>query len=111
MGWNPPEKRKELFNPLARFLLVAPVDNPDVVAAYCTFRFEFEEEEDLVYWSVQSFKAVFLSWITLPSYEIQTNRLHQRKGIGKFLVNSLEAIGRKFCMGKIMLTVFNSKST
>jgi len=90
MGWNPPEKLKELFDPLARFIVVSPVDNPDKVEAYCTFRFEYEEEEDLVY-----------------CYELQINRLHQRKGIGRFLVNSLEAIGRNFRMGKIMLTVFD----
>ncbi|KAE9411044.1 acyl-CoA N-acyltransferase [Gymnopus androsaceus JB14] len=93
MGWNPPEKKEELFNPLARFILITSQDHPDQIAGYSAFRFEHEEEEDLVY-----------------CYEIQISRSHQRKGIGKFLVKLLEAVGQKFRMEKIMLTALDKNA-
>ncbi|KAJ3985673.1 hypothetical protein F5890DRAFT_1552974 [Lentinula detonsa] len=91
MGWNPPDKRQELFNSLGRFILLSPVNKPDEVAGYSAFRFEHEAEEDILY-----------------CYELQINPLHQRKGLGRFLMNLLEVIGRRTKMEKIMLTVLDN---
>ncbi|KAJ3976987.1 hypothetical protein EV361DRAFT_789195, partial [Lentinula raphanica] len=90
MGWNPLEKQHEFFHPLARFVLVSPVNNPDEIVGFSTFRFEHEAEEDILY-----------------CYELQISPLHQRTGLGRFLMNALQVIGRRMKMEKIMLTVLD----
>ncbi|KAJ3762846.1 acyl-CoA N-acyltransferase [Lentinula raphanica] len=90
MGWNPLEKQHEFFHPLARFVLVSPVNNPDEIVGFSTFRFEHEAEEDILY-----------------CYELQISPLHQRTGLGRFLMNALRVIGRRMKMEKIMLTVLD----
>ncbi|KAF9069107.1 acyl-CoA N-acyltransferase [Rhodocollybia butyracea] len=90
MGWNPAEKQAELFNPLARFILLTPADKPTVIAGYTVFRFEYEEEEDLLY-----------------CYELQISNGYRRKGLGKSLVNLLESVGSRMSMEKIMLTALD----
>ena len=57
-SWNPTEKKEEMFHPLSRFIVywkssgVAPGDTPDPadMAAYGIFRFEREDERNLLYW-------------------------------------------------------------
>ncbi|KAJ7597108.1 acyl-CoA N-acyltransferase [Mycena floridula] len=87
--WNPPEKRQELFHQLSRFILVHGPDGR--LTGFCDFRFEHEDEEDLVY-----------------CYELQISKAVQRKGLGKTLVDRLVSIGKGFFMEKIVLTCFNS---
>lgn len=65
MGWVPNEKKEELFDAKSRFILVCSSDvkedlgpdepperNPDHIVAFSMFRFEYEEEESLLYWCV-----------------------------------------------------------
>ncbi|KAF5390170.1 hypothetical protein D9757_002867 [Collybiopsis confluens] len=87
-GWVPSDKRTELFHVLARYILLTPAGNPDEIVCYSTFRFEHEDGEDLLY-----------------CYELQVDRAHQHKGFGRFLIGTLETIGRKMLMEKVMLTV------
>ncbi len=47
-GWDPVEKRKEIFHSLSRFIVVH--DEEDMLLAYIMFRFEHDNDEDLAYW-------------------------------------------------------------
>ncbi|KAG7099284.1 hypothetical protein E1B28_001143 [Marasmius oreades] len=85
-GWNRDEKRAEFFNSLSRFIVLSA---RDTTAAYAIFRFEYEEGLNLLY-----------------CYELQTQKFYQKKGLGKFLMNALDSIARKWKMDQIMLTVF-----
>ena len=76
MGWNPSEKRKELFDKRSRFMIARkPLEPGDVdqglapepqtttpLAAFGMFRFDTEhdeegEDEEVIYWSVRAFLA------------------------------------------------------
>lgn len=48
--WEPDVKKKELFHSLARFILVTPVADPVSLLAFLNFRFEVEDEQDIIYW-------------------------------------------------------------
>lgn len=63
MGWVPKEKKEELFDSKSRFIIVCSSDaeenlgsdeppqrDPDRIVAFTMFRFEYEEEENLLYW-------------------------------------------------------------
>ncbi|KAJ7361662.1 acyl-CoA N-acyltransferase [Mycena albidolilacea] len=92
-GWDPPKKREELFNRLSRFLLVYPTDEKDSLVAFTAFRFEYEEEENILY-----------------CYDLQVSESSQRHGLGRTLMNHLSKIGTDFGMDKIMLTVFKGNA-
>ncbi|KAJ7837538.1 acyl-CoA N-acyltransferase [Mycena olivaceomarginata] len=92
-GWDPPKKREELFNRLSRFLLVYPTDEKDSLVAFTAFRFEYEEEENILY-----------------CYDLQVSESSQRHGLGRTLMNHLSKIGADFGMDKIMLTVFKGNA-
>ena len=76
MGWNPSEKRKELFDKRSRFIIARnPLEPGDMdqesapelqtttpLAAFGTFRFDTEQDEEgadeeVIYWSVSVFLA------------------------------------------------------
>lgn len=48
-GWDPEAKNGELYHPLSRFILVYDVDTNNIIA-FTMYRFEVEDEEDVVYW-------------------------------------------------------------
>lgn len=53
-GWDPPSKHKELFDPNSRFML-ARTDSAEscpALVGFVMFRFEHEDEENIVYWSI-----------------------------------------------------------
>lgn len=45
------------------------------------------------------------------SYEIQISPEYRRKGLGKFMMQTLEACARHWKMEKVMLTVLNNNET
>ncbi|KZW00625.1 hypothetical protein EXIGLDRAFT_761445, partial [Exidia glandulosa HHB12029] len=46
-GWDPPQKKREMFHTQARFVLARPAESKDAdVLAFSTFRFESEENVD-----------------------------------------------------------------
>ena len=54
-GWNPEEKKEELFHPDSRFILVRTTNNPQAencddgistLVAFSMFRFDYEEYEE-----------------------------------------------------------------
>ncbi|KAG8848756.1 hypothetical protein FRB96_001035 [Tulasnella sp. 330] len=109
-GWQPRAKRKELFDPLSRFILVyaPPSSSPEVVnlpgstilSGFCMFRFDEEETtedgntmQDVIY-----------------CYEVQISRKLQRSGLGLTLLGDLDSIAKKWGMKKVMLTVFKNNT-
>lgn len=56
-GWDPPEKKQELFHKDSRYIVMLSNVNtlqaaePGLrLAAFAHFRFEFDQDEELVYW-------------------------------------------------------------
>ncbi|KAF8735477.1 hypothetical protein AX14_001974 [Amanita brunnescens Koide BX004] len=89
-GWNPMDKRKEMFHAKSRVLTV--FKEMDLVA-YCMFRFEVEESSGVLY-----------------CYELQVSSTARRRGLGKMLMQQLWKIGSSWKMEKIMLTVLKENT-
>ncbi|KAH9898042.1 acyl-CoA N-acyltransferase [Cubamyces lactineus] len=99
-GWDPPEKREELFHNDARFILVYLDDpgspdgkSPPPLIAFSMFRFEQEEGDDVLY-----------------CYELQVSAPFRGSGLGRFIVEKLITIGKHWGMDKVMLTVLKSNT-
>lgn len=98
LGWNPAEKRKELFHTSSRFILAYRTkfasDSPGAkknLVGFSMFRFECEDEEAVVY-----------------CYELQVCLDTRGLGLGRTLMGYLEAIGEVYEMEKTMLTVLKA---
>merc|ERR1719376_1191192 len=87
-GWNEDNKRKELTEDAAWFL-IAREKETEVPVAFSHFRFDMDHDDDVLY-----------------CYEIQTEQKMRRKGLGKFMMKVLELLMIKSDLLKIMLTVF-----
>ncbi|XP_013406663.1 N-alpha-acetyltransferase 40 [Lingula anatina] len=85
-GWNDKDKRDELTDEAAWYLLARTDDNKPV--AFIHFRFDLEEEVEVLY-----------------CYEIHLNKEVRRKGLGKFMMQILELMAFKTQMKKVMMTV------
>ncbi|GAA5956125.1 hypothetical protein JCM8115_004418 [Rhodotorula mucilaginosa] len=103
-GYDPEEKRAELFHPEARFLLLrrAGDQTTEPPLGYCIFRFDTEETEadegeddlcDVAY-----------------CYELQIESSHQKQGVGRVLMDALERLARAYKMDKTMLTAFKNNT-
>ncbi|KAL4237358.1 N-alpha-acetyltransferase 40 [Mactra antiquata] len=88
-GWKDRDKREELLEDKARYLLVRDVKQE--LVAFVHFRFDMEFDEEILY-----------------CYEIQLTECVRRKGLGKFLMQILELLAHKTEMLKVMLTVFKA---
>ncbi len=94
-GWDEYQKRKEMFVPSSRFImLVNPVDESDIMA-FAMFRFEWDDEEEPEH-------------PVLFCYELQVQSAHQKKGLGKELMQTLLKIAAHCRMWKTMLTCFKT---
>ncbi|KAK7058905.1 hypothetical protein VNI00_001529 [Paramarasmius palmivorus] len=71
-----------------------PEDDPSVIAGYAMFRFEYEDGFDLLY-----------------CYELQIQETYQKRGLGRFLMELLIAVGEKWRMHKVMLTVIKANKS
>ncbi|RPD82007.1 acyl-CoA N-acyltransferase [Lentinus tigrinus ALCF2SS1-7] len=92
LGWDPKEKKEELFHRDSRFILVGHGDqnsSQKALVAYTMFRFEVGYEED---------PSVYC-------YELQVCDGFRGLGLGRFLVDKLAIIGKHWHMEKILLTV------
>lgn len=87
-GWSDREKRGEMTESMAKFLIVR--DSEDAIVAFCHFRFDLDYGDDVLY-----------------CYEIQLSRPYQRCGLGKFLMMILELLAFKKQMLFVRLTVLN----
>ncbi|KAK0198411.1 acyl-CoA N-acyltransferase [Armillaria mellea] len=89
-GWDPTDKRKEMFDSLSRFVVARRTDT-QALSGYTIFRFEHENDSDMLY-----------------CYELQVSNASRRSGLGRKLMDLLGSIGRSWRMQKIMLTVFEA---
>lgn len=86
-GWKEREKREEMNDERAWYLLARDSDSAPV--AFSHFRFDVECGEEVLY-----------------CYEVQLESRVRRKGLGKFLIQILQLIANSTQMKKVMLTVF-----
>jgi len=86
-GWNEKNKKVELFEDNAWYLIAR--DDDSVPVAFSHFRYDMDFDEDVLY-----------------CYEIQLEPSFRRKGLGKLMMKILELLMLKAEMVKIMLTVF-----
>ncbi|KAF9056235.1 acyl-CoA N-acyltransferase [Panaeolus papilionaceus] len=91
-GWDPLAKRRELFDPLSRFILIYSESNAKLVA-FVMFRFEMEEEENIIY-----------------CYDIQVDSSLQGSGLGNKLLEELSTLCKVYNMRKVMLTVLHANT-
>lgn len=91
-GWKDREKKEELSEEKACYLIVRNQEKQPV--AFVHFRFDLEFDEEVLY-----------------CYEIQLTEEFRRKGLGKFLMQILELMAYKTEMLKVMLTVFKSNDS
>ncbi|KAH7340455.1 hypothetical protein B0J17DRAFT_651404 [Rhizoctonia solani] len=89
--WDPAEKRKELHHKKARLVLV---QTPNALEAFCSFRFEAEEDDDG--------EMRFLVYI----YEIQVAQAQRGMGIFRRILTALEGMCAELGVQVIMLTCF-----
>jgi len=88
-GWNEKEKKDEMKEDFARYLIVENEKNE--IVAMTHFRFDVEDCIEVVY-----------------CYEIQLRKDIRGKGLGKFMMQILELLAIKVKMQKVILTVFKA---
>jgi len=88
-GWKEKNKRDELFEEAAWYMIVRDRDNDNAPVAFSHFRYDMDYDDEVLY-----------------VYEIQIDEKVRRKGLGKFMMVALEMLAIKADMRKIMLTVF-----
>jgi len=86
-GWNSSNKREEMENATAWYLVARTPEGTPV--AFAHFRYDMECEDDVVY-----------------CYEIQLEEATRGKGLGKVMMKILELLMIKAGLLKVMLTVF-----
>jgi len=86
-GWNAKNKRDEMLDDHAWYLLAEKPDG--TIVGFSHFRFDMDYDDEVLY-----------------VYEIQIDPNYQRKGLGRFMMQVLELLAFKADMRKIMLTAF-----
>jgi GNAT superfamily N-acetyltransferase len=110
-GWDPPQKKAELFYPDSRFILVweraGNTSDDRRLSAFAMFRFDMEDDERIVYWSVAIYILIYgyRTFTSRCSYELQVAASARRQGLGQHLMKLLVILGRASDMEKVMLTV------
>lgn len=101
MGWSPIKKRKEMRLPDMRYILLrhkGPPTSPDgkrmPVLGFASFMTTYEDGKEVLY-----------------CYEIHLDPSLQGQGLGGQLMGSLEEIGRRIGLEKVMLTVFKANGS
>ncbi|KAJ1672943.1 hypothetical protein EV182_006187, partial [Spiromyces aspiralis] len=99
VGWNSKKKRKELVDPLARYIVICEAGGecPNSIAAFAAFQLSFEETE---------VNGVERELPIIYCYELHVLPRHQGKGLGTYLMELLQEIGSRWNMQAIFLTVF-----
>ena len=92
-GWSDGEKRQELTDKAARYLIVRDNANEQRPVAFAHFRFMPEGDFEVLY-----------------VFELQLEDSVRRKGLGRHLMSLLELIARKQGMKWVMLSVFKSNT-
>lgn len=90
-GWNDREKKTELTEDKAWYLIARDVNSENKPIACVHFRFDLDYDDEVLY-----------------CYEIQLVPEVRRKGLGKFLMQILELLAYKTDMKKVILTIFKN---
>lgn len=88
-GWKTENKKEEMFDNRAWYLLARDMDNEGKLLGFSHFRFDMDYDDEVLY-----------------VYEIQLENSVRRKGLGKFMMQVLEIMAFKADMRKIMVTIF-----
>jgi GNAT superfamily N-acetyltransferase len=91
-GWNDRDKWQELTDETSCFLLARDAVSGSLVG-FVSFRFDLDEGVEVLY-----------------CYEIHLCAEVRNKGLGKFLMQTLELIAHRTHMSKVMLTVFKENT-
>jgi len=86
-GWKTKEKKKELKEDQAWYLIARTEEGTAV--AFVHFRFDMDYDDEVLY-----------------CYEVQVEKAYRRKGLGRFMMKLLEMLAIKNDMLKIMVTIF-----
>jgi len=86
-GWKEKEKKSELREDLAWYLIAKNSEGTPV--AFSHFRFDMDYDDEVLY-----------------CYELQVEKAYRRKGLGKFMMKVLEMLMIKADMLKLMCTIF-----
>ncbi|XP_057338364.1 N-alpha-acetyltransferase 40 [Microplitis mediator] len=84
-GWNKSSKHKELTEPTAWYLIAFLDDEP---VGFSHFRYDLDDKVEVLY-----------------CYELQLESKVRRQGLGRFMMNTLEALSVQSAMKKVVLTV------
>lgn len=101
-GWSPAKKKREMRLPDLRYLILKRKrglgsDEKEIVEGFASFMITYEDRHEVVY-----------------CYEIHLLPYLQDKGLGRYLIEIVEAFGRNigpFGVEKAMLTVFVSNTS
>lgn len=88
-GWTEKTKQEEMEHEKAWYLIASDQDGNR--KGFAQFRFDMDFDDEVLY-----------------CYEVQMMKDVRRKGVGKFLMQTLEMIAHKTHMRKVMLTVFQA---
>ena len=96
-GWQEAEKEAELFDEMARYLIVTStsITGNEFVEGFAHFRFILDGDED------PQCGVLYL-------YEIQLSSKVQGKGLGNYIISVLKEVGHSMRMKKLKLTCFHS---
>merc|ERR1711925_24111 len=86
-GWKEKEKKTEMREDLAWYLIASTQEGTPV--AFTHFRFDMDYDDEVVY-----------------CYELQVEKAFRRKGLGRFMMKVLEMLTIKADMLKLMVTIF-----
>lgn len=86
-GWKEDEKKKEMREDLAWYLIART--NEGTAVAFSHFRYDMDYDDEVLY-----------------CYELQVEQAFRRKGLGKFMMKVLEMLMIKADMLKLMCTIF-----
>ena len=89
-GYQPDDKRNELFSNQSRYLLIR---STDCLVAFTHFRFDMDYGSRVIY-----------------LYELQVNSNYQGQGLGRWIIDQLKILCQKTEMSKIVLTVHQSNT-
>jgi N-alpha-acetyltransferase 40 len=104
-GWDDEDKKDELREPSARFLVVNQAPSvaweKPIPVAFVHFRFTLQGE---IFQQMKGETALFV-------YDIQVEQEYQKKGLGKHLMQLCELIGNKQRISHVQLLVPNGSTT
>jgi ribosomal protein S18 acetylase RimI-like enzyme len=97
-GLDMKAKEDELRHEKARYLLLIPDDEIDELAGFVHFRYDYDDQEH------PSYGVIYV-------FEIQIDESYQRRGLGKKVMDLVEALTLQAELDKVMLTVFKANES